>query len=166
MEFMISCVLSFSLLILMEPPLHLEIILPEPKAQDCFLRLLCGLTNGIQFVNKFKWQEIFSVVSENPISSHLVQSEVTSSTLIPNVTRRLYVRFVNSISTPAEMKKRWSLFSTHVELFFSQCAFSEMVFSSWYSSYGWHLQSPLKAASNRTWSTIFRAIQIVGTFKF
>ena len=45
-------------------------------------------------------------VSENPISLHLVQSEVTSSTLIPNVTRRLYIRFVNSISTPAEMKKR------------------------------------------------------------
>ena len=66
-------------------------------------------------------------VSENPISSHLVQSEVTSSTLIPNGTRRLYIRFVNSISTPAEMKKRWSLFSTHVQLFFSQCAFSEMV---------------------------------------
>ena len=103
--------------------------------------------------------------SENPISSHLVQSKVTSSTLIPNVTRRLYIRFVNSISTPAEMKKRWSLFSTHVQLFFSsQCAFSEMVFSSWYSSYGWHLQSPLKAASVRTWSAIFRAIQIVGTF--
>ena len=57
-------------------------------------------------------------VSENPISSHLVQSEVTSSTLIPNVTRRLYIRFVNSISTPAEMKKRWCLFSTHVQLFF------------------------------------------------
>jgi len=57
-------------------------------------------------------------VSENPISSHLVQSEVTSSTLIPNVTRRLYIRFVNSISTPAEMKKRWSLFSTHIQLFF------------------------------------------------
>ena len=57
-------------------------------------------------------------VSENPISSHLVQSEVTSSTLIPNVTRRLYIRFVNSISTPAEMKKRWSLFSSHVQLFF------------------------------------------------
>jgi len=57
-------------------------------------------------------------VSENPISSHLVQSEVTSSTLIPNVTRRLYIWFVNSISTPAEMKKRWSLFSTHVQLFF------------------------------------------------
>ena len=57
-------------------------------------------------------------VSENPISSHLVQSEVTSSTLIPNVTRRLYIWFVNSISTPAEMKKRWSFFSTHVQLFF------------------------------------------------
>ena len=104
-------------------------------------------------------------VSENPISLHLVQSEVTSSTLIPNVTRRLYIWFVNSISTPAEMKKRWSLFSTHVQLFFfSQCAFSEMVFSSWYSSYGWHLQLPLKAASVRTWSAICRAIQILGTF--
>ena len=50
----------------MEPPLHLEIILPEfePKAQDCFLKVLCGLTNGIQFINKFKWQEIFSVVGQ------------------------------------------------------------------------------------------------------
>ena len=48
----------------MEPPLHLEIILPKPKAQDCFLRVLCGLTNGIQLVNKFKWQEIFSVVGQ------------------------------------------------------------------------------------------------------
>ena len=66
-------------------------------------------------------------VSENPISSHLVQSEVTSSTLIPNITRRLYIRFVNSISTPAEMKKRWALFSTHVQFFFLACAFSEMV---------------------------------------
>ena len=48
----------------MEPPLHLEIILPEPKAQGCLLRVLCGLTNGIQFVDKFKWQEIFSVVGQ------------------------------------------------------------------------------------------------------
>jgi len=73
-------------------------------------------------------------VSENPISSHLVQSEVTSSTLIPNVTRRLYIRFVNSISTPAEMKKRWSLFSTHFQLFFSRSVHS----LKWYSVHGIH----------------------------
>ena len=101
-------------------------------------------------------------VSENPISSHLMQSEVTSSTLIPNLTRRLYIRFVNSISTPAEMMKRWSLFSTHVQLFFlAVCilwnGIQFMVFIVW-------LQSPLEAASVRTWSAIFRAIQIVGTF--
>ena len=112
-------------------------------------------------------------VSENPISSHLVQSEVTSSSLIPNVTRRLYnyIQFMNSISTPAEMKKRWSLFSTHVQLFFLQCAFSEMViqfmvFIVWltFAIAIEGLQLPLKAASVRTWSAIFRAIQIVGTF--
>ena len=30
----------------------------------------CGLTNGIQFINKFKWQEIFSVVGDALICHH------------------------------------------------------------------------------------------------
>jgi len=60
----------------MEPPLHLEIILPKPKAQDCFLRVLCGLTIGIQFVNKFKWQEIFSVVGQYQLASSAIQSDI------------------------------------------------------------------------------------------
>ena len=103
-------------------------------------------------------------VSENPISSHLGQSEVTSSTLIPNVTRRLYIWFVNSyLHTCWDEEEVIFVQYTH-SFFFLQCAFSEMVFSSWYSSYGWHLRSPLKAASVRTWSAIFRAIQIRGTF--
>ena len=63
--------------------------------------------------------------------------------------------------------RRGDVCSVHMfNFFFSQCAFSEMVFSSWYSSYGWHLQSPLKAAWVRTWSAIFRAIQIVGAHNF
>ena len=108
-------------------------------------------------------------VSENPISSHLVQSEVTctSSTLIPNVTRRRYIRFVNSISTPAEMKKWWCLFSTHVKLFFlAVCilwnGIQFMVFIVWLTcaiaiegSLSLHLKRNLR---------IIRAIQIVGTF--
>ena len=120
----------------MEPPLHLEIILPEPKAQDCFSEYYAALqmvfsllinSNGKKssvlldsiLTHLYATTKFLKIwVSENPISSHLVQSEVTSSTLIPNVTRRLYIRFVNSISTPAEMKKRWPLFSTHVQLFF------------------------------------------------
>ena len=64
MELMISCVLSLWLTYFDGTTSSLEIILPDPKAQDCFLRVLCGLTNGIQFVNKFKWQEIFSVVGQ------------------------------------------------------------------------------------------------------
>ena len=138
MNDILCIILNCGLLILMEPPLYLELITQTKSsgffsqsikvALQMFFSFLIN-SNGMKYLGLLdsilthlyattKFLQIW--VSKNPISSHLVQSKVTSSTLIPNETRRLklYIRFVNSISMPAEMKKRWSLFSTHVRVFF------------------------------------------------
>jgi len=179
---MISCVLSLWLTYFDGTTSSLGNNIPEPKAQDCFLRVLCGLTNGIQFVNKFKWQEIFSVVGQylDALICHEVFKDLSfwKSYQLASSAIRSDIQYIDSKCNEEALYSICEQYLhacwdeeevifvqyTHSTFFFSQCAFSEMVFSSWYSSYGWHLQSPLKAASVRTWSAIFRAIQIVGTF--